>query len=43
MRIKDMEEKGDTKGIRQLSEDRGTALETVLNNYNINNKKYVIK
>jgi hypothetical protein len=43
MRIKEMEEKGDTKGIRRLAEDRGTALETVLSNYNINNKKYVIK
>lgn len=43
MRIKSMEEKGDTKGIRQLAENRGTAIDTVLSNYNINNKKYVIK
>ena len=43
MRIKELEEKGDRKSIIELSDNRGTALETVLNSYNINNKKYVIK
>jgi hypothetical protein len=43
MRIKELEEKGERRSIIQLSESRGTALETVLNSYNINNKKYVIK
>jgi len=43
MRIRDMENEGNSKGIRELAESRGTALETVLSHYNINNKKYVIK
>ena len=43
MRIKELEDKGDIKAIRELADNRGTALETVLNSYNINNKKYVIK
>ena len=43
MRIKELEEKGDISSIKQLAENRGTSLATVLTNYNINNKKYVIK
>ena len=43
MRIKELEEKGNRKSIIEIADSRGTALETVLNAYNINNKKYVIK
>jgi hypothetical protein len=43
MRIRDLETEGNTKEIRQLAENRGTAIPTVLSNYNINTAKYVIK
>jgi hypothetical protein len=43
MHIKDLEEKGDTETIRLLAESRGTNINTVLNYYNVNTEKYVIK
>jgi len=43
MRIRDLETEGNTKEIKQLAEDRGTSIPTVLSNYNINTSKYVIK
>jgi hypothetical protein len=43
MHVKDLEEKGDTETIRLLAESRGTNIETVLNYYNLNTDKYVIK
>lgn len=43
MHIKDLEEKGDTETIRLLAESRGTNINTVLNYYNLNTDKYVIK
>jgi hypothetical protein len=43
MHIKDLEEKGDTEKIRLLSESRGTNINTVLNYYNLNTDKYIIR
>ena len=43
MRIKDLEEEGNTKSIRFLASSRGTAIESVLRYYNLNTKKYTIK
>ena len=43
MHVKDLEEKGDTETIRLLAESRGTNINTVLNYYNVNTEKYVIK
>ena len=43
MHVKDLEEKGDTETIRLLAESRGTNIGTVLNYYNLNTDKYVIK
>lgn len=43
MHIKDLEEKGDTETIRLLAESRGTNISTVLNYYNLNTDKYIIK
>jgi hypothetical protein len=43
MHVKDLEEKGDTETIRLLAESRGTNINTVLNYYNVNTEKYIIK
>jgi hypothetical protein len=43
MHVKDLEEKGDTETIRLLAESRGTNIGTVLNYYNVNTEKYIIK
>ena len=43
MHVKDLEEKGATETIRLLAESRGTNINTVLNYYNLNTDKYVIK
>jgi hypothetical protein len=43
MLVKHFEDKADTKSIKKLSTSRGTAISTVLSNYNINNKKYIIQ
>lgn len=42
MLIKHYEETNDIKSIKRLSNTRGTSIPTILSNYNINNKKYVI-
>ena len=42
MRIKYLEELGDTEGIQELACSRGTSISTVLSNYNVNCKKYII-
>ena len=43
MRIKKLEEQGNTELIRFLAGSRGTAIESVLRYYNMNTKKYIIK
>ena len=42
MRIKELEEKGDTDSIQILAESRGTNISTILTHYNLNTKKYII-
>lgn len=43
MRIKYLEELGDTEGIQELACSRGTSIACVLSNYNINCDKYIIR
>lgn len=43
MRIKKLEEEGNTDSIRFLASSRGTAIESVLRYYNMNTNKYIIK